>query len=130
MEEAREELKRMINNKSHTISEDLLRIVYDAVCEIENKKCNGYKNHATWELAVIIDNDESLYKFWNEIATKTTETELADHLKQWIQDIYEVIRRDLENNKIGNVILHTFDCMYNTTASTIDYYHIARGLLE
>lgn len=126
--EAKQELSRAIRNKDHNVSMKTLQFAYEAMCDIDRIRCNGYKNHATHELALIIDGTEELYVLWNTLAIKHSTNELADLLKEWVQYIYipkldEYRNTEMEKYKV-------MSCLCTCSALSIDYGDIARRLKD
>jgi len=47
---------------------------------------NGYSNKPTWALALWIQNDEGLSRYWNDKARELPEYELSQELKSYFED--------------------------------------------
>ena len=48
---------------------------------------NGYKDYTTWRIIVAMENDETLYKHYHEVAEKMSKSEFMDYVRKSFEDL-------------------------------------------
>jgi hypothetical protein len=90
--------------------------------------CNGWKNYATWNVALWIDNDQGSYstrcemaqKCWdNTLDKEDAKCSLAESLKDYVEEMNPI--RDQSS---------LFNDLLNAALGEVDWYEIADSFLD
>ena len=101
----------------------------------DDKKYNGWTNYETWNAKLWMDNDESSYSYWNEIAqecyndaeagesypSQTREDAAAYTLSERLKD---------EHEEAAPVVTGFYADILSAALSEVNWYEIAQSLLE
>lgn len=94
---------------------------------MSEKEYNGWSNHATWLVALHLDNDQYVYKCIRELARQSeTVYGLADEIKEYAKYLVESYFEDLDNSVAG--------CFASDLAGSYlcdcDFVEIAKNILS
>ena len=79
---------------------------------------NGWSNYMTWDIALWIDNEQGTYKYWRDLAEKMNVYDLADKLKDDIEEEQPEIAASLYSDILGYGL------------AKVNWYEIAKHLKE
>jgi hypothetical protein len=80
---------------------------------------NGWTNYETWNVALWIDNEQGSYDEARDMARRArSESELADKLKGWVEDMTPDLGASMFADLLGAAL------------SSVDWYEIAEHYYE
>lgn len=107
---------------------------------MNNQKCNGYTNYATWAVSLWLDNSQCSQEYWHKVARRIYDKEareqehfskmedatyiLADKLKN---DHEEARCQIMEDNMLTTSL---WADLLNAALSEVNWEEIAKNLLE
>ncbi len=79
---------------------------------------NGWSNYMTWDIALWIDNEQGTQEYWKEVAEQINVYDLAEKLKDDIEDGVPEIGSSLYSDILGYGL------------QKVNWYEIAKHLKE
>lgn len=87
----------------------------------EKKTYNGWTNYETWATKLWMDNDQSSYNYFNEMAQ---ETEDVYTLSEQIKEHFE------ENNPLNEMQASVYHDLMSAALSEVNWHEIAESLKD
>jgi len=85
---------------------------------------NGYKNEETFDMGLIVDNDRGLLELFQSRKEESTIWELADFMKETMQELIDDILESLPTSAAGLAIRQ----MADTAMSKVDWKELAETI--
>ena len=99
--------------------EELLKIKRQSFdCYKKLDEVNGWSNYMTWDVALWIDNEVGTYKYWREVAEHMSIYDLAQRLREEIEEEQPEIEASLYTDILGFGL------------QKVNWYEIAKHLKE
>jgi hypothetical protein len=100
----------------------------------EDKTYNGWTNYETWNVALWIDNDQSSYTYWREIAKECIEAAVASSYmtkdENAVARMAIKLKEEIVDNEGPDLGASMYMDLLNAALREVNWHEIAKHLID